>query len=136
VPYIYSAVSSLNGKAKVGTTQCVALVQHFGGVPHTSRWREGQKVLANHSIRPGTAIATFVKGRYPNTRTGNHAALFLRHAPNGFWVIDQWKDDRPEPLNRKPKISARLVLSRGKKQNADGSWPSASDNADAFSTIE
>lgn len=87
-------------------------------------------------IVPGTAIATFVKGRYSSMDKGNHAAFFLRHgAPDtGFWVIDQWKA-RPGSGD-KPTISSRFIVARHKKQNANGSWPRASDNADAFAVIE
>jgi hypothetical protein len=35
--FIYAKVASLKDKAKVGSHQCVALVQHYGpGIAHTS----------------------------------------------------------------------------------------------------
>ncbi len=76
----------------------------------------------------GTAIATFENGRYPNRPRGNHAAFFLRHGPNGFWVIDQWRGDG------KPLITARYLQSRGTTR--DGAYSRPSDNAVAFSVIE
>lgn len=133
MPYIYRQVSSLAGNQKVGSTQCVALVQFYAGVPHHSNWKQGAGVIGNREIIPGTAIATFIRGRYPSRPHGNHAAFFLRHDADGFWVIDQWKD-RPGQTPR--NIEARYIRSRHVKQSADGSWPYASDNADAFSVIE
>src|SRR5688500_17743289 len=47
--------------------ECVALTKFFSGAPHTSFWRQGPNVLGNKRVRPGTAIATFVNGRYPQT---------------------------------------------------------------------
>lgn len=131
--YVYSQVSSLAGKQKVGSTQCVALVQFYAGVPRHSNWKQGPTVMGNREIVPGTAIATFIKGRYPSRPHGNHAAFFLRHAADGFWVVDQWKD-RPGQAPR--NIEARYIRSKHVKQNADGTWPYASDNADAFFVIE
>jgi hypothetical protein len=44
--------------------------------------KEGAAVLENKEILPGTAIATFVNGRYPNLRSGNHAVFFASQAVN------------------------------------------------------
>jgi hypothetical protein len=134
--YVYSKVSDLEGKAKVGTTQCVALVQFYGGAPNHRGWRAGAAVVNNKDIQPGTAIATFVNGHYLSHATGNHAAFFLRHGIKGIWVMDQWKDDRPADQNNKPTISSRFIPSRGLKQRKSGAWPNASNNADAYSIIE
>lgn len=135
MPFIYPAANRLAKLPKVGDGDCVALVRFYGNVPQHAAWKQGERVLDNKNVRPGTAIATFVKGRYPSLDKGNHAAFFLRHdAPGkGFWVVDQWKDK----TGQKPRpVDARLIPSRGVKQNQDGSWYRASDNADAFSVIE
>jgi len=136
MPYIYSNAARLEKKPKVGTTDCVALVQVYAHAPHHGMWKAGELVLDNKRILPGTAIATFVKDRYMSMDKGNHTAFFLRHgAPgDGFWVIDQWKDDPRK--GKKPLISARYIKALHRKQNEDGSWYSASDNADAYSIIE
>jgi hypothetical protein len=112
-------------------------VEYYAHVPNHRMWAAGQNVLGNKRIAPGTAIATFVKGRYMSSAHGNHAAFFLRQgAPgDGFWVIDQWDDASPN-RGRKPFISARYIRSLHRKQNVDGTWPFASDNADAYSVIE
>ena len=134
--YVYAMAGALERKPKVGDGDCVALVRLYAHAPNHRMWKEGEKVLDLKGIAPGTAIATFVNGRYPSNDTGNHAAFFLRHGKSGtgFWVIDQWKT-RPGH-GSKLLISSRFITAQHKKQLADGSWPSASDNADAFSVIE
>lgn len=85
--YIYARAGALQRQEKVGNGDCVALVQHYAKAPHTTLWKQGVAVLDGKDIAPGTAIATFVKGRYPSKDSGNHAAFFLRHgAPrNGIF---------------------------------------------------
>lgn len=78
---------------------------------------------------PARRIVT--NGRYPNNRTGNHAALFVAHAGAGIWVMDQWKND---PIH-KPAISMRHIPKRGGMRQ-DGSYPDASNNAEAYFVIE
>lgn len=127
--YVYSDVKNLGQKEKVGSFQCAALIQHYTSAPITSAWREGEGVMGNRNLKPGTAIATFENGRYPNRAHGNHVAFYLGQAPNGIYVIDQWND----PV-RKPKISKRYIRAKGR--NSSGKYIEPSDNADAFSVIE
>lgn len=61
----------------VGNHQCVALVRHYAGAPATLAWKQGEAVLGNRLLRKGTAIATFVNGKYANHQQGNHAALYM-----------------------------------------------------------
>lgn len=132
MPVVYSQVLSLQNTKKVGTKECVALVQQFApGMGPSSVWKEGEAVLGNKDILPGTAIATFVKGRYPSLRSGNHAAFFVSQAVDGFWVMDQWRDDAKKPL-----VSKRLIHTKGKQQLPNGAWPGGGDNAYAYSIIE
>lgn len=128
MPYTYSRAEELHDTELVGTHQCVALLQHYAKVPHTSSWTEGSKVLGNSKIARGTAIATFVKGKYPNKSSGNHAAFYLNQNAGGIWVIDQWK--HPEKL----KVTKRYIKALG--ANKDGTFVRPSNNADAFSIIE
>lgn len=128
MPYIYSNVAELKGRPVVGSRHCVALVQYYARAPVTANWREGEAVLGNAIIKPGTAIATFVRGRYPNRPHGNHAALFIGQAIGGIYIADQWKADG------KTEISVRLIRSQGKDKRCN--YIHASDNADAFSVIE
>lgn len=126
--YIYSKVDELEDEPVVGSHQCVALVQKYAGAPVTTAWRQGDAVLGNATMKKGTAIATFVDGRYPNRSHGNHAALFVRAAGNGIWIMDQWKN------KNKTRISLRLITSRGKDKQ--GRYIRPSENADAYSVIE
>lgn len=129
MPHVYAAVDSLEEKPLVGSHQCVALIQRYAGAPHTSHWRAGERVSDNGLIAPGTAIATFVDGRYRSHAHGNHAAFFVRREANCIWVMDQWSGD---PL--KPRVSSRRICAKGK--HSDGSYVDPSNNAEAFSIIE
>ncbi|SFD74864.1 BPSL0067 family protein [Paracidovorax konjaci] len=130
MPYIYQDVDSLNNKPKVGSKHCVALLQHYAHLPHTSSWKPGETVFGNANIKKGTAIATFNKaGKYGNLPTGNHAAFFVSQDAGGIRIMDQWLDD-----DRKPKISMRYIRPVG--QRKDGQYTDPSNNASAYSVIE
>jgi hypothetical protein len=128
MPYIYAKVDALEDSAMVGSHQCVALVQHYARAPVTSSWKQGAAVLGNRFLAKGTAIATFVNGRYANQSHGNHAALFIAHVPGGIVVMDQWK------TKKDALITSRTIRSKGKNRN--GSYIHPSDNADAFFVID
>lgn len=128
MPYIYSEADELEDEPVVGTRQCVALVQRYAGAPVTSAWRQGEAVLGNRNLSKGTAIATFVDGRYPNHSHGNHAAFFIKASGDGIWIIDQWKSES------KTTISSRFLKPRGK--NKQGRYIRPSENAEAYSVIE
>ncbi|MBJ7314365.1 BPSL0067 family protein [Rugamonas sp. CCM 8940] len=127
MPYIYAAARELVGKPKVGDFQCVALVRHFTNAPPTLSWRQGETVLGNKNLLPGTAIATFEHGRWPSLARGNHSALYLGQVSDGIYVVDQW------PNNGTDKIEKRFI--RLKKRYANGIYETPSDNAAAFSVI-
>jgi len=128
MPYIYSKVDELDQTELVGTHQCVALLQHYLKVPRSSGWSQGETVLGNHRILKGTAIATFVNGKYPSMASGNHAAFYMSQDAGGIWVVDQWK--HPAKL----KVEKRYIRALGKTK--DGAFLRPSNNADAFSVIE
>jgi len=74
----------------VGDGHCVSLIKHCSGAPDTEFWRPGKHVMSlKQSLAPGTIIATFLNGRYPN-KTGWHAAIYISHSKEGIWVWDQW----------------------------------------------
>ena len=129
MPYVYLKVDDLEGSEKVGSRQCVALLQYYAHLPQTGTWRQGDPVFGSVSIVKGTAIATFVDGAYQSHRTGNHAAFYLRQDGGGIWVMDQWADNRS-----KPSVSARYLRRKGKLK--DGRYVDPSNNADAYSIIE
>ncbi|WP_229224646.1 BPSL0067 family protein [Duganella violaceipulchra] len=114
--YVYPKAAELKDEPVVGSHQCVALVQEYAGAPTTPHWRQGEAAVGNTTLRAGTAIATFEKGRYANRRHGNHAALYIRQGVNGIYVADQWK------APGKTKISVRL-LTLAKTRRATSSIP-------------
>ena len=124
--YIYSKAAGLKNQPVVGSHHCVALVQAYAGAPATAHWRQGAAVAGNTTLKPGTAIATFVSGRHPGH--GSHAAFYVRQGINGIVIVDQWK------AASKSKISLRLIQSHGQDQR--GNYLQVRDNADAFFVIE
>jgi hypothetical protein len=90
----------------------------------------GNVLELGDKVKRGTAIATFVNGRYPNSAHGNHAAIVLKVMTSGIGVVDQWQS--------KGIISARLISIPPPRQqyNRDGSFMRPSDNALAFYVIE
>jgi hypothetical protein len=82
---------SRNYANEKGNFECVALVQKTSGIPHTSTWMKGKKVLdcSPVELQTGTVIATFDEnGKYP--LTARHTALYESHDSSGINVIDQW----------------------------------------------
>jgi copper chaperone CopZ len=135
--YVYSGVDELaKGETpQAGRGECVDIIKEY--VPglkgkSTTTWRAGAWVMeAGASIRRGTAIATFDKdGRFPQHRSGQHAAIVLRVMGSGIWVVDQWRS--------KKMITKRLIRipPPHHQRNPDGSFPDASNNALAFRVIE
>lgn len=104
--YLYSDAEHLEGQPVVHDGrgnyfgECVSLVKKYTHAPLTSEWREGVRARGNPSLRKGTAIATFVGGRYP-TNSSHHAALYLSQDETGIYVIEQ---DRSLHAIRKRKI--------------------------------
>lgn len=129
MPYVYTNVDTLQGRPKVRNKQCVALVQHYSNLPKADTWKEGKAVLGNKDIVKGTAIATFIDGRYPNLPRGNHAAYYISQDAMGIVVMDQWADDE-----KKPAVSRRPLQKKGKLPN--GKWNDIVNNAEAYSVIE
>ena len=98
MPYICSnpETYALSGKP-VGNGECVAFVRECSKAPKADSWRSGLKVqcaMSGTGIKPGTAIATFFNGRYPNKKTGNHAAIYIRQTASAIYVWDQWARDK------------------------------------------
>jgi hypothetical protein len=129
--YVYADVENLEGTPLVGDGQCVALVQKYAKAPQTPLWEEGDAVKGNLLIAKGTAIATFVDGKYESHRHGNHAALYVSQDAGGIYVIDQMQKYMGKTLET---VIKRRIRSKGKTQ--DGKYVDPSNNADAFSVIE
>ena len=106
-----------------GNAECVEFIKQTLNAPVTATWTEGTKITSNSydMIAPGTAIATFINGKYPQTgSTGMHAAIFLSKDVVGITVLDQWR--------AQGVVKKRLIRWTG--------GPSLSNNGSAFSTIE
>lgn len=88
--WVITGFEKLAGKV-VGSGQCPGIVQSYGGLPLTKTWFAGPKVRDRTIIPAGTAIATFVNGRYPNKAHGNHVAIYVKQdSAKGLYVFDQW----------------------------------------------
>lgn len=125
-PFVYSKVESLEGKPKVFGGSCAGIVQWYTRAGLAKFWREGIAVRRNGvKIEKGTAVATFVDGKYPNKPSDNHAALYVSQNAAGVYVMDQWK--------AKLTIGKRLMRFKGKQ--ADGTYIDPSNNGDALSVI-
>jgi hypothetical protein len=96
VPYIADmkkATAFKDAGQLVGNGQCVTFVHAVVYIPQTSHWERGGLVMDDHSIQPGTVIATFDDdGTYGNhTNHTSHAAIYLYQTTDGIVVMDQWK---------------------------------------------
>jgi hypothetical protein len=119
-------VETIVGLDVVSNKQCAGLVMYYSRVGKAENWREGIKVKGNDDkIKKGTAIATFVNGRYENKEHGNHAAFYLGQSVDGIDVVEQF-----EAL---AKIQKRTLPFLGQ---VDGKYVNPSNNGDAFSVIE
>ena len=130
-PYVCQNPDSYLTKV-VGNGQCVVFVQVAAGAPVTHAWKEGKKIHKGGAPLPkGTAIATFIEGKYPSHTHGNHAAIYIGQNAEGLQVYDQWasKDKATGAIKFQP-VHARTihfhVLPGG----------SLSNNGNAFSVIE
>lgn len=90
----------------------MALLKHYAKLPQTAVWKEGKPVLGDMFIAKGTAIASFVDGKYQSLPTGNHAAFYVSQDAGGIWVMDQWLSDE-----KKPYVSKRYLRKQGKWKN-------------------
>jgi hypothetical protein len=93
--YIARTPESFEGK-EVGNGQCVAFVKAASGAPASSTWKKGEAVLGNVRLDAGTAIACGWDDhdRYPNARTGNHAAIYISQIGDQIEVWDQWSGEK------------------------------------------
>lgn len=129
-------VDALQGHEPYRDGGCVALVQALTNVGHTSLWRPGPRVVDLLYLNPGTVIANFVNGRFPN-RHGYHAALFMEFGMRGMSsrrpgcirVMDQYKGRMPNT------VRWRDIYVRGDRSSAQGNPYADCDNADQFYVV-
>lgn len=121
-------VEALDGTPLVSNKECAGLVMHYSRVGVAEGWREGIKVKGNgDKIKKGTAIATFVNGRYQNLEHGNHAAFYISQSVTGIVIVEQF-----ESL---ATIQKRTLAYLGVDEKT-GRYNNPSNNGDAFSVIE
>ena len=126
MPHIYKEVRALQNTEKVGDGECVTLVKKFTKLGWTGSWKEGIPVVGNRQIEQGTAVATFVDGKWPGKSTGNHSGFYMGQVSDGIYIMEQWP--------KKKMIGKRFIRRKGKDKN--GNYITPEDNADAFSVIE
>ncbi len=129
MPHIYKDARKLEGTEKIGDKECVTLVKNFTRLGWTGSWHEGAKVVGTKNIAEGTAIATFVNGKWPGLKHGNHSGFYLGQTSDGIYMIDQWPN-----MATKRRVSKRFLYRLGKDKN--GNYINPTENADAFSIIE
>ena len=94
MPFRYWAFYTLAGQLKVDTGECARLVQVMvPQVGHTSTWRPGERVhdvlARGGTIEPGTAVATFVNGRFPTAGHPHATPWNPQPAPRDGSVVDK-----------------------------------------------
>lgn len=106
-----------------GNAECVEFIKQTLGGPATGGWFEGKKITkGDFTISQGTAIATFVNGKYSHLGGGNqHAAIYLWQDATGIWVLDQFRTQGA--------VAKRNI-------RWEPSWPGKSNDANAFFVIE
>ncbi len=126
MPHIYKEVRALQNAEKIDDGECVSLVKKFTQLGWTGSWKEGVPVVGNRQIEQGTAVATFVNGKWPGKSTGNHSGFYMGQVADGIYIMEQWP--------KKKLIGKRFIRRKGKDKN--GNYITPEDNADAFSVIE
>jgi hypothetical protein len=124
------------GQPKLYYGECVSLLKYY--IPEllhrgeTTGWFEGPNVIESLkkgcSIMPGTAIATFINGKFKG-----HAAFFagsFNDPKQGIRIIVVEQYLGSQPSNG---IISRKLHNRGKKANRSYNEPS--NNGEAFSVI-
>lgn len=124
--YPHGDILRLEGTPKKGDHECAALVQYSQKAGMANTWRQGPQVRGNTTIKPGTPVATFEDGIYPNRSYGNHVAYYIKQDKvKGVRVMDQW--------GAKRKVGARWMGWQGKLAN--GLYRDPSNNGDALFVI-
>jgi hypothetical protein len=133
---IYSDnVEKLEGHEPYRDGECVALVQEVTSVGPTIGWYPGPRVVDLLFLNPGTVIANFVDGRFPNQH-GYHAALFMGFGRSvsgkvmSIKVMDQFRGRRPRNM-----VKSRDIWARGDKTQRQGNPYADCDNADQFYVV-
>ena len=100
LPYALASPSTYKNKSFVnskGNAAYVEFIQQTLSALVIASWTEGAKIVKlgagqANAVTSGTAISTFVNGKYPQGgSTGKHAAIHLGQDATGIQVLEQWK---------------------------------------------
>lgn len=139
-PFVLIDYAKYIGSSIKGDGACVALPQTLvAGIGQVSTWRQGEAVVGNKTILPGTVIATFeTNGRYMNRKHQNHAAIYIAEVSagvngetqTGIKVLEQWTDHPPQTrvLPYGGKFEKEVTYPHGAKTI----YKDPSNNGDAF----
>ena len=134
MPFIIPRVRDLIGLPHEGEGDCVTLIKNLApglkGLP-TTCWQAGTRVLDVKNVVPGTAIATFIDGKYPRKFTGNHAAFFWGYSGDEIWVIEQFKNN-----SKAGTIDFRLIHRPQRLRNGTFARQTPSNNPQMYYVIE
>jgi len=122
----------------VGTGECVALIQHYvSGIGLTKTWVPGPRVadLSESALPAGTVIATFWNGKYPNKKTGNHAAFYLSHSTKGIKVVEQWHGASPKAAKGIRNANGIRFKNITLPSDQSGSMPSMTNTAEYYHVV-
>ena len=124
--YPHGNILGLEGTGLKGNHECAALIQHSQSAGMAASWRQGIQVKGNTHIKPGTPVATFEDGFYPNRATDNHVAYYIsQDKVKGVRVMDQWAGQE--------KVESRWMAWLGKLPNQ--LYKDPGNNGDALFVI-
>lgn len=122
----------------VGTGECVALIQNYvSGIGLTKTWVPGPRVadLSESAIPSGTVIATFWNGKYPNKKSGNHAAFYLSHSTKGIKVVEQWHGKSPKAAKAARNVDGIRFRNTALPSDQSGSMPAMTNTAEYYYVV-
>jgi hypothetical protein len=140
-------VLQLQNTAPVGEGSCVDLIKTYCPTlsgKTTTTWRPGKRLIDMTpeelaSLMPGTVIATFVDGKFPQHNSGQHAAFYLRRSGMAnnrvteIVIMDQFRiyDGSPARL-----VQSRKIWVREKQQVLPNGQPNYSNDLRFFYVVE
>lgn len=135
------SVLELQNKPVVGDGGCVDLGKRYadGLNISTVHWRAGRKLTELASIPPGTAIGTFIDGHFPQNRSGQHFAFFIRASEimkgrmTEIVIMDQFVNYGKAPRSR---IMSRKIRIKTVKEKTGEGRINLSNDLDYFYVIE
>lgn len=142
-----SGVLALQNRPVVGEGTCVDLIKIY--VPSlkgksTAMWRPGKRLIdmtkeEQQSLLPGTVIATFENGKFPQRKGGQHVGFYIRTSGvekdrmSEAVIMDQFKTYNGVP---RPYIGTRMIPARPKLRHLPNGDPDYSNDLAYFFVVE